>query len=109
MKEESKMVHSVFLHVRKVRRMAGIRNAESRIVKVEWVLNWSTFLFARSIPHALIMARLIRDASKFGKGIELPLALFGMVGMNSLNIGLGIDLLGAYKRERNTSEKRHDD
>ncbi|KAH9621890.1 hypothetical protein KSS87_019079 [Heliosperma pusillum] len=92
-------LHSVFLHVRKLRRMAGIRKAESGIVKVEWVLNWFTFFSARLIPHALILIKLVKDASKFDKGIELPLALFGMIGMNALNIGLGIDLLGAYKRE----------
>ncbi|XP_074263679.1 uncharacterized protein LOC141586372 [Silene latifolia] len=102
-------LHSVFLHVRKLRRMAGIRNAESGIVKVEWVLNWFTFIFARLIPHALILIKLVRDASKFDKGIELPLALFGMIGMNALNIGLGIDLLSAYKKESSPPHNHRSD
>ncbi|KAM7253261.1 hypothetical protein ACFE04_025879 [Oxalis oulophora] len=101
-------LHSVFLHVRKIRRMAGIRDAKSRIVKVEWVLNWVTFFTARIIPHILITVKLIKDAPKFGKGMELPLALFGMAGMNMLNIGLGIDLLNAFKRERNPRRSTDD-
>ncbi|XP_061372615.1 uncharacterized protein LOC133315078 [Gastrolobium bilobum] len=93
-------LHSIFLHVRKVRRMAGFRNAKGIIVKLEWFLNWVTFFVARCASHILITAKLIRDADKFGKGIELPLALVGMAGMNLLNIGLGIDLFKAFKRER---------
>lgn len=96
-------MHSVFLHVRKVRRMAGFRDARSRIVKVEWFLNWTTFILARCTSHGLITIKLISDASKFQKGVELPLALFGMFGMHLLNVFLGIDLLKAYKRERTTS------
>uniref|UniRef100_A0A803LK35 TLC domain-containing protein n=1 Tax=Chenopodium quinoa TaxID=63459 RepID=A0A803LK35_CHEQI len=102
-------LHSVFLHVRKVRRMAGIRSAESTIVKAEWFLNWLTFFFARLLPHALILIKLVIDAPKFDKGVELPLALFGMIGMNLLNIGLGIDILGAYKREKNPPQNHHSD
>ncbi|CAL1362409.1 unnamed protein product [Linum trigynum] len=94
-------LHSIFLHVRKVRRMAGIRDAKSVIVKVEWMLNWLTFTVARVVPHILITMKLIRDAPKFGKGVEWPLALFGMAGMNILNAGLGIDLIHAFRRERN--------
>lgn len=93
-------LHSIFLHLRKVRRMAGIRDAKSILVKLEWFLNWVTFFVARSVPHILITAKLIKDAYKFEKGMELPLALLGMAGMNLLNIGLGIDLLKAFKRER---------
>ncbi|TKY74268.1 TLC domain-containing protein 2 [Spatholobus suberectus] len=93
-------LHSIFLHVRKVRRMVGFRDAKSILVKLEWFLNWVTFFVARSAPHVLITAKLIRDAHKFGKGMELPLALFGMAGMNLLNIGLGIDLFKAFRRER---------
>ncbi|KAK4276730.1 hypothetical protein QN277_014846 [Acacia crassicarpa] len=93
-------LHSIFLHVRKVRRMAGFRDVKSKIVKVEWFLNWGTFFFARVASHILITAKLIKDAHKFGRGVELPLALFGMAGMNLLNIGLGIDLFNAFKRER---------
>ncbi|XP_010521255.1 PREDICTED: TLC domain-containing protein 2 [Tarenaya hassleriana] len=100
-------LHSVFLHVRKLRRMAGIRDSSSTMVKLEWALNWTTFVLARSIPHVLITIKLIRDASKFGKGIEWPLALFGMVGMHFLNMGLGIDLFHAFRRERNQQSNHH--
>lgn len=100
-------LHSIFLHVRKVRRMAGIRDARSVIVKLEWFLNWTTFFVARCVSHVLITAKLIKDAHKFGKGVELPLALFGMAGMNILNIGLGMDLLKAFKRERRSQNVNH--
>ncbi|KAF7829827.1 TLC domain-containing protein 2 [Senna tora] len=100
-------LHSIFLHVRKVRRMAGFRNSKSKIVKVEWFLNWITFFVARLVSHILITAKLIRDAHKFGRGVELPLALFGMFGMNLLNFGLGIDLFNAYKRERKPQQTNH--
>ncbi|PNX84737.1 TLC domain-containing protein 2-like, partial [Trifolium pratense] len=100
-------LHSIFLHVRKVRRMAGIRNARSIVVKLEWFLNWITFFVARCASHILITAKLIRDAHKFDKGVELPLALFGMAGMNFLNIGLGIDLFKAFKRERKPQQVNH--
>ncbi|CAL9131125.1 unnamed protein product [Musa textilis] len=98
--------HSIFLHMRKVRRMAGFRDAKSRAVKVEWVLNWTTFFVTRLGCHILITYRLISDAPKFGRGIELPLALFGMAGMNLLNIILGRDLYGAYKREKNQQRRQ---
>lgn len=97
-------LHSIFLHLRKVRRMAGIRDAKSILVKLEWFLNWVTFFVARSVPHVLITAKLIKDAYKFEKGMELPLALLGMAGMNLLNIGLGIDLLKAFMRERRSQQ-----
>ncbi|GAU40977.1 hypothetical protein TSUD_300560 [Trifolium subterraneum] len=100
-------LHSIFLHVRKVRRMAGIRNPRSIVVKLEWFLNWITFFVARCASHILITAKLIRDAHKFGKGVELPLALFGMAGMNFLNIGLGMDLFKAFKRERYPKKVYH--
>lgn len=85
--------------------MAGVRDAKSAIVKVEWVLNWLTFILARFTSHVLITAKLIRDAPNFGKGVELPLALFGMVGMNLLNAFLGIDLFHAFRRERNPKQR----
>ncbi|XP_074556411.1 uncharacterized protein LOC141812254 [Curcuma longa] len=94
-------LHSIFLHMRKVRRISGFRDAKSRMVKVEWVLNWTTFFIARFGSHILITYKLVADAPKFRKGIELPLALFGMVGMNLLNVILGLDLYKAYKREKN--------
>ncbi|KAF6140380.1 hypothetical protein GIB67_001478 [Kingdonia uniflora] len=93
-------LHSIFLHVRKVRRMAGVLDATSKIVKAEWMLSWFTFFLARLGSHVLITAKIIRDANKFGKGVELPLALSGMAGMNLLNVFLGLDLMKAYKRER---------
>ncbi|KAF5749030.1 hypothetical protein HS088_TW04G00991 [Tripterygium wilfordii] len=93
-------LHSIFVHVRKVRRMAGVRDAKSKIVMSEWVLNWITFLFARLLVHVLITIKLIVDAPKFGKGVVLPLALVGMFGMNLLNAFLGIDLFNAFARER---------
>ncbi|CAL4946399.1 unnamed protein product [Urochloa decumbens] len=100
-------LHSIFLHVRKVRRMAGFRDFNRKVVKLEWVLNWTTFVTARVICHILITYKLITDAHKFGKGIELPLALLGMAGMNLLNIFLGLDLFKAFARERN--QQRHQD
>ncbi|KAI3726541.1 hypothetical protein L1987_66339 [Smallanthus sonchifolius] len=92
-------LHSIFLHVRKVRRMAGIRDGKSKLVKTEWFLNIVTFLFARLLSHILITLKLVKDASKFEKGVELPLALFGMAGMNLLNVFLGLDLFNAFRRE----------
>lgn len=77
------------------------------MVKIEWVLNWITFIFARLVSHVLITAKLIKDASKFGKGVELPLALFGMAGMNLLNACLGIDLFKAFRREKNFGQNHH--
>ncbi|CAN4113440.1 unnamed protein product [Withania somnifera] len=101
-------LHSVFLHLRKVRRMAGFRDSSGSIfVKVEWVLNWITFSLARVVSHLLITVKLIRDASKFDKGgVELPLALSGMLGMNLLNTFLGIDLFKAYRTEMNPQRSR---
>ncbi|XP_044481925.1 uncharacterized protein LOC123208452 [Mangifera indica] len=93
-------LHPIFLHVRKVRQMAGIRDAKSRIVRVEWILNWTMFVLARFASHVLITVKLIKDASKFEKGIELPLALFGMFGMNLLNFFLAIDLFKAFRKRK---------
>ncbi|MBA0624177.1 hypothetical protein Godav_009574 [Gossypium davidsonii] len=104
-------LHSVFLHVRKLRRMAGVRDAESRVVKVEWILNWIMFVFTRLVSHILITGKLIKDASKFEKGIEWPLAMLGMAGMNLLNAFLGIDLFNAFKKEKKPQQnnpKRHE-
>ncbi|KAL6515537.1 hypothetical protein OROHE_018571 [Orobanche hederae] len=100
-------LHSVFLHVRKVRRMAGLRDATTKSVKAEWILNWLAFGFARLLPHVLITAKLVRDAPRFGKGIELPLALSGMAGMNLLNIFLGVDLFKAYRKEKRLQKDQH--
>ncbi|XP_058091293.1 uncharacterized protein LOC131237500 [Magnolia sinica] len=94
-------LHSIFLHVRKVQRMAGVRDTKTNIVRAEWVANWAAFFIARLVCHILITYKLIRDAPKFGNGVELPLALLGMVGMNVLNVFLGLDLFKAYRREKN--------
>lgn len=99
-------MHSIFLHVRKLRRMAGFRDF-NKMVKLEWVLHWTAFVTARVICHILITYKLITDSQKFRKGIELPLALLGMAGMNVLNIVLGLDLFKAFARERN--QQRHQD
>lgn len=89
--------HSIFLHIRKLRRMAGIMQD---VVHIEWTLNWVAFFTSRAGAHALITYKLITDAPKFVQGIQLPLALFGMLGMNILNLILGIDLFKAYCREK---------
>lgn len=88
--------------------MAGVRDAKSIIVRIEWLFNWFTFAFARVVPHILITIKLIVDAPKFERGVELPLALFGMAGMNMLNAGLGFDLINAFRRERNYQKSRRD-
>ncbi|KAI3983439.1 hypothetical protein MKX01_038859 [Papaver californicum] len=79
-----------------LRRMAGVRDTKNKIVKMEWVLSWMTFFLER-----------LGDANKFGEGVELPLALFGMAGMNLLNVFLGLDLLKAYKREIKISQQQY--
>ncbi|OIV97941.1 hypothetical protein TanjilG_12698 [Lupinus angustifolius] len=84
--------------------MVGIRDRKSIIVQLEWFLNWGTFFVARVASHILITVKLIKDAHKFERGIELPLALCGMAGMNILNIGLGMDLFKAFKRERKNQQ-----
>ncbi|EPS61657.1 hypothetical protein M569_13142, partial [Genlisea aurea] len=93
-------LHSISLHVRKLRRMSRIRDQNRTAVKVEWMLNFATFLSARFASHVLITIKLLRDATKFQQGgVELPLALTGMAAMNLLNVFLGMDLLSAYTRE----------
>ena len=92
-------LHSIFLHVRKVRRMAGVKDTNNWMVKIEWALNWAAFFSSRLLCHIIITYKLIKDAPKFGKGIELPLALLGMAGMNILNVFLGLDLFRAFRRE----------
>ncbi|KAL6010718.1 hypothetical protein ACLOJK_001158 [Asimina triloba] len=88
--------------------MAGFWDMKSKLAKAEWVANWATFLTARLMCHILIIYKVIKDAPRFGKGVEFPLAFLGMVGMNVLNIFLGLDLYKAYKRENlgNEGKKR---
>ncbi|KAJ3677888.1 hypothetical protein LUZ60_001691 [Juncus effusus] len=100
-------IHSVFLHTRKIRRMVGTREIKSLLVRIEWVFNWFAFFTTRLICHILITYKLVLDANKFEKGIELPLALLGMAGMNILNLFLGLDLFKAYKREK-IQQRRQD-
>lgn len=89
--------------------MAGVRNASSKIVRMEWIFNWLTFFTARLTSHILITMKLLMDAPKFGEGMELPLALFGMAGMNLLNIFLGVDLFNAYRREKKSQQDRRNE
>lgn len=77
--------------------MAGVLQNS---VQIEWALNWIAFFTSRVGAHALITYKLITDTPKFVQGIQLPLALFGMLGMNILNLALGIDLSKAYCREK---------
>ncbi|KAF3778062.1 TLC domain-containing protein 2 [Nymphaea thermarum] len=93
-------LHSIFLHLRKIRRMSGVRDGKMRVVQLEWVFNWLAFFTARLGCHVLITYKLIRDAHKFERGVALPLALTGMAGMNLLNFFLGRDLLKAYRRKQ---------
>ncbi|RAL50501.1 hypothetical protein DM860_016968 [Cuscuta australis] len=102
-------LHSVFLHMRKLRRMAGVRGtSRSTLVKLEWCGNWTTYVLARFASHVLITMKLLKDAHKFNKGLELPLALLGMAGMNLLNVFLGVDLFKAYSREKNEHRDHHE-
>lgn len=93
-------LHSIFLHVRRVLRMAGVRKEGSWLVKIEWSLNWITFFTSRIGTHAYITYKLILDASKFPLGVEWPLAIAGMIGLNILNVNLGFEMFGAFKKER---------
>ncbi|CAN6440648.1 unnamed protein product [Victoria cruziana] len=93
-------LHSIFLHLRKIRRMSGVRDGKMRVVQLEWVFNWLAFFTGRLGCHVLITYKLIRDAHKFERDVVLPLALSGMAGMNLLNFFLGRDLLKAYRREQ---------
>ncbi|PQP99638.1 TLC domain-containing protein 2 [Prunus yedoensis var. nudiflora] len=70
-------LHSIFLHVRKVRRMAGVRDAKSKIVMAEWVLNVVTYIVARAGAHLLITAKLIWDAPKLERALSCHLHCLG--------------------------------
>ncbi|KAI5060411.1 hypothetical protein GOP47_0024831 [Adiantum capillus-veneris] len=54
-------LHSIFLHSRRVLRMAGVRKEGSWPVKIEWSFNWITFLTSRIAMHVLITCKLIKD------------------------------------------------
>uniref|UniRef100_A0A0D6R7I1 TLC domain-containing protein n=1 Tax=Araucaria cunninghamii TaxID=56994 RepID=A0A0D6R7I1_ARACU len=92
-------LHSIFLHLRRVLRMLGLRTEKNLRTKIEWGLHWLAFFSARVFVHWFITYKLIKDSSKFPHGIELPLAFLGMVGMNVLNYFLGIDLVKACQKE----------
>lgn len=99
-------LHSVFLHLRRVLRMAGIRKDGSWSVTIEWSFNWITFFTSRIATHVFITCKLIFDVSKFPAGIEWPLAITGMIGLNVLNIILGLDLFNAFQKERTIWKKQ---
>ncbi|KAG0580080.1 hypothetical protein KC19_4G145300 [Ceratodon purpureus] len=94
-------VHSIFLHLRKVRKLASTTKAKGTWGNlVTWALNWIAFFSTRIFVHFWITAKLLWDASKFPSGFEWPLALTGMVGLNVLNVLLGQGLYKALRRER---------
>lgn len=92
-------LHSIFLHLRRVLRMASLREEQSWSVRIEWSLNWLTFFTSRIAMHIFITIKLLLDVSKFPSGIEWPLAITGMIGLNILNAILGLDLFKAFKKE----------
>ncbi|CAM6094737.1 unnamed protein product [Calypogeia fissa] len=93
-------VHSIFLHLRKVLLLSGASRKWSFVLLVEWTLNWFAFFTARIALHVLITIKLLVDSRKFKSGVELPLALTGMAGLNVLNFILGQGLYKAFLRER---------
>ncbi|XP_024389890.1 uncharacterized protein [Physcomitrium patens] len=100
-------VHSIFLHLRKVKKLSSPENARSAGGDtVTWVLNWIAFFSARLFVHFWITGKLLWDASKFPRGFEWPLALTGMVGLNVLNVLLGQGLYKALMKERASSRRK---
>eukprot|EP00246_Nothoceros_aenigmaticus_P012375 TRINITY_DN3815_c0_g1_i2.p1 TRINITY_DN3815_c0_g1~~TRINITY_DN3815_c0_g1_i2.p1 ORF type:complete len:182 (+),score=24.50 TRINITY_DN3815_c0_g1_i2:190-735(+) len=92
-------VHSVFLHQRKVCNLAGFTAGNSTTATFLWSINWATFVLLRLLVHVLITCKLVHDAALFPRGLELPLALIGMLLLNLLNVSLGSDMLKAFKRD----------
>ncbi|MCO5572268.1 hypothetical protein L7F22_026021 [Adiantum nelumboides] len=99
-------LHSIFLHLRRVLRMAGVRKEGSWPIKIEWSFNWITFFTSRIAMHVFITFKLVNDVSKFPSGIEWPVALAGMAGLNTLNLILGADLYKAFMKERSVWRKQ---
>lgn len=100
-------VHSIFLHLRKVRKLSATTKSRSTWGNfVTWTLNWIAFFSTRIFCHVWITAKLLWDASKFPRGFEWPLALTGMVGLNVLNVLLGQGLYKALMRERSSLKRR---
>ncbi|EFJ33444.1 hypothetical protein SELMODRAFT_407236 [Selaginella moellendorffii] len=99
-------MHSVFLHWRRISRMTGIRKLGSVAVIAEWILNWITYFTSRLLVHGVISVKLYMDATKFPSKLELLLASSGMLGLNVLNIVLGLDLCRACMKEMRTKKAR---
>jgi hypothetical protein len=101
-------VHSVFLHLRKVRKLSLTRQSRSSWgTSIMWFLNWIAYFITRLAFHIYITIKLLQDASKFPKGFEWPMALTGMLGLNVLNFSLGHRLLKAYRKEQLFLEHQH--
>lgn len=62
-------------------------------------MNWLAFFTSRIALHVLVSIKLLKDFKKFRAGVELPLALMGMTGLNVLNFILGQGLYKAFLRE----------
>lgn len=100
-------VHSIFLHLRKVRKLSStVESRSSWFSFINWTLNWIAFFSTRIFCHVWITAKLVWDASKFPRGFEWPLAVTGMVGLNVLNVMLGQGLYKALLRERSSVKRR---
>ena len=56
--------------------------------------------------HIFVTLKLVLDITKFPSGVEWPLAISGMMGLNILNVILGIDLSKAFLKESNSWRKR---
>ncbi|KAH7288700.1 hypothetical protein KP509_31G037400 [Ceratopteris richardii] len=100
-------LHSIFLHLRRVLRMACVRKEGSWLVSIEWSFNWITFFTSRMVMHTFIIYKLLIDSSKFPSGIEWPLAISGMTGLHILNVLLGVDLFRAFRKERAVQRSRY--
>ncbi|KAL9234741.1 hypothetical protein vseg_009574 [Gypsophila vaccaria] len=91
--------HSLFLHLRKLRRLSPLLYPSPAFLPLECLLNFFTFIFFRLLPHSLILLKLVSDSPKFDSGFHFPLACFAMFCINSLNIALAFDLFRAYLRD----------
>lgn len=98
-------INSIFLHQRRLFGLAGVP-FESKLNRVNWVLIWVTFFGSRVMSHALIPFRFFFDMKNFPLGVEFPMALFGILGFNFLNIELFRDLLRAQRKETEMGTER---
>ena len=99
-------LHSIFLHLRRVLKMAELQREESWFIITLWAFNWFTFFTSRMAMHIFVTLKLVLDITKFPSGVEWPLAISGMMGLNILNVILGIDLSKAFLKESNSWRKR---